>query len=125
MPLVVSLRLIHTTPRLLNAPKPFQRAPTAGSGKIWESADEAVKDLEGGKTLLSGGMCQVVMFDNKQLTMESGFGLCGTPDTLIQALARRPDVKGLTAVSNNAGVGERGLGEFSFHTLLSHLMYCE
>lgn len=106
VPLVVSLRLIHTSPRLLDAPKPVQRAPTAGSGKIWESADEAVKDLEGGKTLLSGG-----------------FGLCGTPDTLIQALARRPDVKGLTAVSNNAGVGERGLGKL-LHTGQISKMIC-
>ena len=39
-----------------------------------------------------------------------GFGLCGTPDTLIGALAKRKDVKGITAVSNNAGSGEHGLG---------------
>lgn len=41
-----------------------------------------------------------------------GFGLCGTPDTLIGALAKRKDVKNLTAVSNNAGSGEYGLGMF-------------
>lgn len=39
-----------------------------------------------------------------------GFGLCGTADTLIQALSKRPEVKELTCVSNNAGVGEYGLG---------------
>jgi hypothetical protein len=55
VPLVISLRLIHTTPRRLEAPKPIQRAPTSGRSKIWASADEAVEDLEGGKTLLSGG----------------------------------------------------------------------
>ena len=41
-----------------------------------------------------------------------GFGLCGTPDTLIGALAKRKDVKNITAVSNNAGAGEHGLGKF-------------
>ena len=39
-----------------------------------------------------------------------GFGLCGTPDTLIGALAKRKDVRNITAVSNNAGSGEYGLG---------------
>ncbi|KAG9098347.1 hypothetical protein FRC06_006512 [Ceratobasidium sp. 370] len=108
VPLVASLRLIHTTPRRLDAPKPagLQHVPKTGKGKIWESADEAVKDLEGGKTLLSGG-----------------FGLCGTPDTLIQALARRPDVKGLTAVSNNAGVGDRGLGNLNLLGFSGKLLY--
>ena len=32
-------------------------------------------------------------------------------DTLIDALARRPEVTKLTAVSNNAGAGQNGLGE--------------
>jgi len=38
-----------------------------------------------------------------------GFGLCGIPENLIAAL-RRKGVKGLTAVSNNAGVDNFGLG---------------
>lgn len=38
-----------------------------------------------------------------------GFGLCGVPDTLINALTLRPDVTGLTAVSNNAGTVGHGL----------------
>ena len=33
-----------------------------------------------------------------------------TIDTLIGALAKRSEVKGLTAVSNNAGSGMNGLG---------------
>ncbi|GAA5931422.1 hypothetical protein JCM3775_005019 [Rhodotorula graminis] len=61
--------------------------------KIYGSADEAVKDVQGGSIVLSGG-----------------FGLCGTADTLIGALAKRPEVKDLTCVSNNAGVGKFGLG---------------
>lgn len=40
----------------------------------------------------------------------AGFGLCGVPNTLIQALSKRSDVNNLTGVSNNAGAGERGLG---------------
>ncbi len=38
-----------------------------------------------------------------------GFGLCGIPEQLIIAL-RDSGVTGLTAVSNNAGVDDWGLG---------------
>ena len=38
-----------------------------------------------------------------------GFGLCGIPEALIAAL-RDSGVKGLTAISNNAGVDDFGLG---------------
>ncbi|EPQ58363.1 3-oxoacid CoA-transferase [Gloeophyllum trabeum ATCC 11539] len=60
--------------------------------KVWDSADEAVKDVKSGDMILSGG-----------------FGLCGIPETLLAALSRRKEVKDLTAVSNNAGLGEHGL----------------
>lgn len=40
-----------------------------------------------------------------------GFGLCGVPDTLINAVESRSDITGLTAVSNNAGVPGSGLGK--------------
>jgi len=39
-----------------------------------------------------------------------GFGLCGIPEALITAL-RDSGVKGLTAISNNAGVDGFGLGQ--------------
>jgi 3-oxoacid CoA-transferase subunit A len=39
-----------------------------------------------------------------------GFGLCGIPEALIAAL-RDTGVKGLTAISNNAGVDGFGLGQ--------------
>lgn len=39
----------------------------------------------------------------------AGFGLCGIPENLIEAL-RNTGVKGLTCVSNNAGVDNWGLG---------------
>ena len=41
--------------------------------------------------------------------MAGGFGLCGIPDTLIQAI-RESGVKNLTVVSNNAGIDGAGLG---------------
>jgi 3-oxoacid CoA-transferase subunit A len=41
--------------------------------------------------------------------MSGGFGLCGIPENLIIAL-RDSGVKGLTVVSNNAGVDNYGLG---------------
>lgn len=60
--------------------------------KVVSSADQAVKDIKDGDTLLVGG-----------------FGLCGIPENLIAAL-RRQGAKELTAVSNNAGVDDFGLG---------------
>jgi 3-oxoacid CoA-transferase subunit A len=39
-----------------------------------------------------------------------GFGLCGIPEALIEAL-RDSGVKNLTAISNNAGVDDFGLGQ--------------
>lgn len=42
--------------------------------------------------------------------MSGGFGLCGIPENLIVAL-RDSGVRGLTVVSNNAGVDELGLGK--------------
>jgi 3-oxoacid CoA-transferase subunit A len=41
--------------------------------------------------------------------MAGGFGLCGIPEALIGAI-RDSEVKGLTAISNNAGIDGAGLG---------------
>ncbi len=60
--------------------------------KVVASADEAVKDVKDGATI-----------------MFSGFGLCGNPENLIAALHRR-GVKDLTLVSNNCGTTDLGLG---------------
>jgi 3-oxoacid CoA-transferase subunit A len=60
--------------------------------KVVASADEAVRDVPDGATLVVGG-----------------FGLCGIPENLIAALVRR-GVRNLTAVSNNCGVDDWGLG---------------
>ena len=60
--------------------------------KVVANADEAVKDIQDGATLMLGG-----------------FGLCGIPENCIAALVRKA-VKGLTCISNNAGVDDFGIG---------------
>ena len=50
-----------------------------------------------------------VVADN-QVFAVGGFGLCGIPEALIAAL-RDSGVKGLTCISNNAGVDGFGLGQ--------------
>jgi 3-oxoacid CoA-transferase subunit A len=49
-----------------------------------------------------------LLFDGMSIAA-GGFGLCGIPETLIAAI-RDSGVKGITAISNNAGVDEFGLG---------------
>src|SRR5918997_2600606 len=49
-----------------------------------------------------------VLFDGMTI-MAGGFGLCGIPETLIEAI-RDSGVKGLTVISNNAGIDNAGLG---------------
>ena len=61
--------------------------------KIFPSAHEALKGIVKDGQLLAVG----------------GFGLCGIPEALIEAL-RDSGVKNLTVVSNNAGVDGFGLG---------------
>ncbi len=46
--------------------------------------------------------------DNMTL-MVGGFGLCGIPENSIEEMVKR-NVKGLTCISNNAGVDDFGLG---------------
>src|SRR5277367_905577 len=46
---------------------------------------------------------------NDMTIMSGGFGLCGIPAVLIEAI-RESGVKGLTIVSNNAGIDDAGLG---------------
>jgi 3-oxoacid CoA-transferase subunit A len=61
--------------------------------KVYKDATAA---LDG---ILSDGMTLMV----------GGFGLCGIPENLIAAL-RDSDIKNITAISNNAGVDDFGLG---------------
>jgi 3-oxoacid CoA-transferase subunit A len=60
--------------------------------KVVSNADEAIRDIEDGMTLMLGG-----------------FGLCGLPENCIAALVRK-GVKELTCISNNAGVDDFGIG---------------
>lgn len=65
----------------------------AARSKVYPDAKTALADL---------------LNDNQTLAV-GGFGLCGIPEALIAAL-RDSGVKGLTAISNNAGVDGFGLG---------------
>lgn len=56
------------------------------------SAEAAIADIKDDSTIMLGG-----------------FGLCGIPETSIAALVEK-GVKGLTCISNNAGVDDFGLG---------------
>ena len=60
--------------------------------KTVKNAEEAIKDLQDNAVLMLGG-----------------FGLCGIPENCIAALVKK-GVKGLTCISNNAGVDDFGIG---------------
>ena len=60
--------------------------------KLVAGPDEALDGLKDNMTLMVGG-----------------FGLCGIPENLIAAMVRK-GTKGLTCISNNAGVDDFGLG---------------
>lgn len=61
-------------------------------GKVWDSFEAAVADIQDSATLTVGG-----------------FGLCGIPEKLILALQAQ-GTKDLTVYSNNCGVDDWGLG---------------
>src|SRR2546425_11601788 len=60
--------------------------------KVVANADEAIRDVSDGATIMIGG-----------------FGLCGMPENLIRALVRKGS-KNLTTISNNVGVDGVGNG---------------
>jgi 3-oxoacid CoA-transferase subunit A len=60
--------------------------------KVVNNAEEAIKDIFDGATLMLGG-----------------FGLCGIPENCIAALVKK-GTKNLTCISNNAGVDDFGIG---------------
>jgi 3-oxoacid CoA-transferase/3-oxoacid CoA-transferase subunit A len=60
--------------------------------KVVENADVAIRDISDHSVLMLGG-----------------FGLCGIPENCINALLRS-GIKGLTCISNNAGVDDFGIG---------------
>ena len=60
--------------------------------KVVANADEAIRDMQDGAVIMSGG-----------------FGLAGNPENLISAIHRK-GVKNLTVISNNCGTTDKGLG---------------
>ncbi len=60
--------------------------------KVVKDADEAIRDIKDNVVLMLGG-----------------FGLSGIPENCISALLKK-GVKGLTCISNNAGVDDFGIG---------------
>ncbi|MGH9862348.1 MAG: CoA transferase subunit A [Candidatus Acidiferrales bacterium] len=60
--------------------------------KVVANADEAIRDIADGASIMMGG-----------------FGLCGIPENLIAAV-RRKGLRQLTLMSNNAGVDDFGIG---------------
>lgn len=62
------------------------------SKKVYANAQEALVGIEDNMTLMLGG-----------------FGLCGIPENCIRELVRLK-IKGLTCISNNAGVDDFGIG---------------
>ena len=60
--------------------------------KVVANVEEATKGIKDGMTLMVGG-----------------FGLCGIPENCINQLVKM-NVKGITCISNNAGVDDFGLG---------------
>jgi len=60
--------------------------------KVVKNAEDAIRDLQDGAVIMSGG-----------------FGLCGNPENLIAAIHKK-GVKGLTIISNNCGTTDKGLG---------------
>jgi 3-oxoacid CoA-transferase len=60
--------------------------------KLVKNAEEAIKDIPNGATLMLGG-----------------FGLCGIPENCIAALVQE-EIKELICISNNAGVDDFGIG---------------
>src|SRR4030065_292987 len=60
--------------------------------KVVKNVHEALQGVEDGMVFMLGG-----------------FGLCGIPENSIEALVRK-GIKGLTCISNNAGVDDFGLG---------------
>ncbi|HRN79318.1 MAG TPA: CoA transferase subunit A [Ferruginibacter sp.] len=60
--------------------------------KVYTDASDAIADIHDGAVLMLGG-----------------FGLCGIPEHCIAALVAK-GVKGLTCISNNAGVDDFGIG---------------
>jgi 3-oxoacid CoA-transferase len=61
--------------------------------KVFKNAHESIFDMKPGNSIAFGG-----------------FGLCGIPEKLIEAIKQRPDLKDIEAISDSAGISDFGLG---------------
>ncbi|KAJ1724385.1 Succinyl-CoA:3-ketoacid coenzyme A transferase 1, mitochondrial [Coemansia erecta] len=97
MMLAIKRQALASATRVLSRPHILAGLATASArayhSKLFKSSDEAIEGIKSGDTLLIGG-----------------FGLCGIPENLLKAVARRKDIQQVTAVSNNAGTSDYGLG---------------
>lgn len=72
--------------------------------KVVNNAQEAIVGIKDGMTLMLGG-----------------FGLCGIPENCLDALVDT-EVKGLTCISNNAGIDNIGLGKLLRKSQIKKMM---
>lgn len=72
--------------------------------KVYETALDALFDIQDGATIMSGG-----------------FGLSGNPESLIRAL-REKNTQDLTVISNNCGTDEYGLGILLQHRQIKKMI---
>jgi acyl CoA:acetate/3-ketoacid CoA transferase alpha subunit len=67
------------------------------------------------------------LLHDEMMIVAGGFGLCGIPENLIDAIAES-GIKGLTVVSNNCGVDGWGLGKLldrrQIRKMISSYSYC-
>lgn len=76
----------------------------AFSAKIFDSAEEAISDIQDGAHITMGG-----------------FGLCGIPENLIAAL-RKKGTKDLTLYSNDVGVDGHGIDQLLENSQLKKMV---
>jgi 3-oxoacid CoA-transferase len=79
--------------RLAQCCRRLLRTTTTNYVQIFDNAHDAIHDVTSNSTILCGG-----------------FGLCGIPENLFQAMSEKTSINNLTIVSNNAGVSDFGVG---------------
>ncbi|KAF5600709.1 succinyl-:3-ketoacid-coenzyme A transferase mitochondrial precursor [Fusarium pseudoanthophilum] len=96
-----STRLLTVTQRSFSTSTVLRRI-----NKICASENDAIQRVKSGSTVLVGG-----------------FGFSGVPESLIEAVAARKDLKDLTVVSNNAGMPGVGLASYIGENKVFEKMY--
>jgi len=120
--------LVHGSPRLVESAEPVRDIIVAGAFRTGAlafgapdrrivatpynrgDADTIQARTSMSKVFPSAAAALAGIVADGQTIAVGGFGLCGIPEALIAAL-RDSGVKGLTCISNNAGVDGFGLGQ--------------